>query len=307
MADHNEFIKERLAEGKIHMRDVDTLECSICHDEVEEDDHYEAHGEIYCRDCYYDNYDQCEHCGDTIDIEDGDYVSTDNGRLCTDCGKDCDECDNGYPIRGRRPVSFYDVVTEGGEDQTICQNCFDRNYFECEGCDEGHHNDEYRSLNGQALCNKCFDKEWKADTEDTLNKWVEASGDGETIVRSVREQAEKEFKENKLRLVQHMFQKMKDEGYLYSWDDLDLDTALTFIPEEWKKIEYSGNKENLWYLYNLAATNPLEFAMDSLTEDMYDSGPSEEWGSDEVMDWLTDKGVIEDDHYNKDFDWFEKH
>lgn len=76
----------------------DCYTCDNCGNEISEDEGYATpNGEVYCSSCFYDNYDDCAHCGEAAYREDMTYVE-----------------------------SMGDV----------CERCLDRHYFLCDSCHE---------------------------------------------------------------------------------------------------------------------------------------------------------------------------
>ena len=287
----DELVKEGLDNETIHLRAESDVVCHDCEEPIEgEDEQYEGNGNIYCANCYYANYSSCGHCGDQIDMEGDAYVSTGDDYLCGDCGRYCGECDSGYLVVGRHPMSFYDVKDRFGEEREICQNCYNENYFTCEKCDKGFSHDEMHEFNGESVCPTCFTEDWDEDVTFTLDSWIEAGGLQDIITKEVNEQAEQVFQADKQALVGAYFQKMQEQGYLYSWDDLDLQTALTFV---WD----GGITGTLKKLYE-DTLNPINCAVTTLIRDMKESAnPTEAWGLDEVMEWLEENGIVDGEKY----------
>jgi len=289
LSQFNEIAKTGLEKETIRLKGGGNgLECCSCGDPLDpegedEDRAYEVDGDWYCQGCYDEHFTSCEHCGDAINLDDGDYVSGDNGIWCNDCGTYCPACQDGYCTAGRHPVEFHEVVDSRGDDISICDSCFEADYFSCSECDENHPRDEAYDFNGDSVCGDCFKKEWKEDIKDTLAKWAEHEGNDEKIKKDVIDQAELVFKNNKEALSSESFKKMQDEGYLYSWDDLDLITALHFIPED-KRI-------GQWGELSSAMADPLDYALNAMEEEAWDKdNPSEQWDTDKVMEWLYNDG-----------------
>jgi len=68
----------------------------------------------WCPDCLSENTTICADCGERIYTEDARYVG----------------------------------------DDPICESCYDDNYFECEGCERCHHNDDYGE---DGYCRNCME------------------------------------------------------------------------------------------------------------------------------------------------------
>lgn len=108
--------------------------CSCCGCEIEDGEEFrEVDGEIYCEECFDDEFVTCEDCGELI----------------------------------RRDDSYW--VDGGG--YYICEGCYENNYFTCEDCGEIHHNDE-RSItaNGNYICDNCRDNNYYYCNE--CDEWV---------------------------------------------------------------------------------------------------------------------------------------
>lgn len=71
----------------------------VCHDcgsELDESSFYIAFGDIYCSDCYSENFNTCYHCDELLHREETHW--SDNGDpYCSECYENECECDNGCP------------------------------------------------------------------------------------------------------------------------------------------------------------------------------------------------------------------
>ncbi|GAB4528032.1 MAG: hypothetical protein OHK0046_46480 [Anaerolineae bacterium] len=90
--------------------------CSNCGTELQDEEVYMAHDEVYCMDCFYDRYDHCAVCGTVQSLDDMSY-SDDYGHIC-------------------------DV-------------CTDRYFTWCEHCREYVHNRHILTRNEKTLCRQC--------------------------------------------------------------------------------------------------------------------------------------------------------
>ena len=291
LGNHDAEIKEGLASGAIHLSETDSQVCSQCHGHIETDDEYEHNGEVYCEECYHEHFSNCAYCGDEINLDEGDYNSTDDGDFCYDCSKYCPDCEHAYVTKGRRGVSFYEVQESRGGSRNICESCFGEGYFTCEECDDNFSDDEQYDFDGDSVfCKECFDKKWREDVEDTLKSWVEEEGLEEVIAKEVAEQANKVFSTHKQKLAGEFFAEIQKAGYLYSWDDMDLQTILEFLPASELPSELRSLSD--------AMARPVDYAINTLTEEMeLNELPSAAWGTEEVMDWLESNDVVKNERY----------
>ncbi len=106
--------------------------CSCCGAEIgENEEFFEYEGEIYCEDCFNDNFVICEDCGETIPRDEANYTA--NGDyICESCYEDnyftCEDCGEIYH-------NDYGTYIEGC-DYMVCDNCRDSDYYYCEDCEE---------------------------------------------------------------------------------------------------------------------------------------------------------------------------
>ena len=289
LAQFNDAIKKGVDSGDIHMKEENDETCISCGDVIEEGEAHEGDGDLYCENCYYDHYTSCEACGDTINTDDGDYVSSDNGTYCNDCGQYCQSCDNGFRTTGRNAVQFHEVTNARGHESSICDNCFHEDYFNCEECDENHSNDEGYEIDDERVCEDCFKTKWKEDVMESLVAWAETDGNDEKIRKAVLAQAESEFAKHKEYLVGAEFKAMQDHGYLFAWDDLDLATTVTHLSEAQKQ-------QDKWKNLVAAVQDPIHFACEVLADEaQINANPTEGWSSDEVLEWTHDNGASDSD------------
>jgi len=296
LGDMNELVKAGWDDGSIHLRDEDTPVCHECGEPIEEGNAHEANGDDYCENCFYDLFSYCDGCGDFIDVQNGNYISTEDGYLCNDCGRTCPDCDQGYYTRGRHPMSFYEVTD--GNDREICEKCYLDNYFSCEKCDNAYPNDDRYEFNEESVCQECFNEDWDEEVKSVLKGWIETSGLEDKITKEVKEQAEKIFQKQKKELVGSYFKKMQEAGYLYSWEDLDLETALSFV--------WDGGITGVLQELYAATKDPISYAIDTLTKDMKDTEtPTYAWETDEVVNWLQENDILSGDDVYQGCDYFQ--
>lgn len=104
--------------------------CSCCGREIEDDDDFqEYNGEIYCEDCFDENFVTCEDCEDVIPRDDA-YCTANGDYICESCYEDnyftCEDCGEIYH-------NDYGTYIEGC-DYMVCDNCRDNDYYYCEEC-----------------------------------------------------------------------------------------------------------------------------------------------------------------------------
>ena len=94
--------------------------CAECGCVIEDDDDfYEVDGEIYCEDCYDENFEVCEDCGCVFRRDDMFWIE--------------------------------------GYDHYVCEDCYSDNYFECANCGSLEYNrNSYSSVDGD-ICEYCAD------------------------------------------------------------------------------------------------------------------------------------------------------
>ena len=107
-------------------------------------------GDIYCKDCYDQEFIECEDCGEVIYREDAkEYSCTiycedcyDNKfTTCSDCGSTI-ECEDS---------------TSNDNGDIYCQSCYDDNYIHCTACGEEVHSDDRCSSDcGDDYCDECY-------------------------------------------------------------------------------------------------------------------------------------------------------
>lgn len=111
----------------------------------------DAHAEGYaCTSC--GNYECCENCGDAIPHDTGYYTSY-GYMVCDDCGNTdyafADDDDEMYRIA--------DLVYIESEDSYVTEYYAERNYFECNSCDEQKHIRELHELDDEScVCRSCL-------------------------------------------------------------------------------------------------------------------------------------------------------
>ncbi len=287
LSQFNELLKEGFEAGRIVERDDQLSVCSDCGDEVDVDDAFTVGDDIYCQNCYFDHFDQCVVCGHEIDLENDTYHNVGDGRACDDCAEWCPDCEEAYITSGRRAVTFYTITdARGDSDKSVCENCFDNNgnYYTCFSCNDNFER-PYKDLDGDEYCPECYAEKWDESTFETLEKWLDDAGLTDTVRREVTGLAEKRFKGRKEALVGSKFKEMQDNGYLYSWDDLNLETAIQFVPEG-ANVELDSLRQMV--------EKPISVLLEKLAAEMRESDdPDQEWDEDDVKEWLESNDVID--------------
>ena len=116
--------------------------CSCCGEEIKEnEDFHEYNGEIYCEDCFDENFVLCEDCGETIPRDKAYWVDGNEYYVCESCYEDnyftCEDC-------GEIHHNGYGMWVDHGE-RKVCDNCRENNYYYCEDCDEWVNYDNWNS------------------------------------------------------------------------------------------------------------------------------------------------------------------
>ena len=112
--------------------------CEDCGCVIEDnDDFYEVNGNIYCEDCYNDNFEPCGDCGAVHHRDEMYWVEGYDYYVCEDCYDDYDECANCGSLERRNNMYR-------SEDGNICEYCADYNYTTCDDCGARVHNDYIR-------------------------------------------------------------------------------------------------------------------------------------------------------------------
>lgn len=126
--------------------------CAECGCVIEgDDDFYEVDGEIYCEDCYENNFEVCEDCGCVFRKDDMHWVEGYNHYVCDDCYDDYITCANCGDLVRR-------IDTYSSADGYICGYCREYNYTICDDCGEVVHttNIHYDEDDDMYYCDECF-------------------------------------------------------------------------------------------------------------------------------------------------------
>lgn len=124
----------------------DTIACSDCEDEINEDEIYHSpDGEPFCHDCFYDRYSYCHDCDEATHHDDTYYIEHEGYDVCENCldrnYTRCDECDEFY----RNGQTTYI------DDRDLCSDCLEEYCEHCTKCEDLHHN----SALTNGLCENC--------------------------------------------------------------------------------------------------------------------------------------------------------
>lgn len=116
--------------------------CSCCGREIgENEDFQEYDGEIYCEECFDENFVTCEDCGEIISRDEAMWVESEDKYICENCYEDnyftCDDCNEIYH-------RDYGTWVDNGN-RLVCDDCRDNNYYYCEECEEWVHYENWNS------------------------------------------------------------------------------------------------------------------------------------------------------------------
>jgi hypothetical protein len=136
-------------EGELHCNDCDhKMICSDCGREIDEEDAININGDYYCHECVR----YCDHCGEYVREEDGQYIDNLNIDVCDYCleryYRRCDDCGD-----WQRAYDMTDVSNDSAY-TWICETCID-NYTQCATCDEWLKNDDIQCINDEYYCSDC--------------------------------------------------------------------------------------------------------------------------------------------------------
>lgn len=123
--------------------------CVCCQTPVDEYFH-EYEGDIYCEDCFFDNFAICDICGDVEPIDNIHWIDSEDRHVCEGCfDANYDYCDNCGEAFHRWNMRWL-------EDDHLCNDCFDREAFWCDRCEEYVHEDNWDFDND--CCIECSSK-----------------------------------------------------------------------------------------------------------------------------------------------------
>lgn len=124
--------------------------CGIVLDSI--DDYYVVDDNVYCEDCFVDNFETCEDCGAIIPKDEANWIEGYEHYVCDDCYEEYIECANCGALERRS--NMYNSV-----DGAICEYCCDYNYTTCDDCGARVHNDDirYDDDTDYYYCESCYE------------------------------------------------------------------------------------------------------------------------------------------------------
>lgn len=136
--------------------------CEECGREfTDESELREVDGELYCNDCFDENFFICDHCGSVCSREEENAVFDMNDNISEVVCDNC--CENGYyhccEDCGRLIDESDSLCIDGN---WICDNCRDTgDYGTCENCGDWHHIDNlyYDDRDCCYYCEYCYNEE----------------------------------------------------------------------------------------------------------------------------------------------------
>lgn len=117
--------------------------CESCGEIIRKDESHGVDCDCYCEDCFYESFSYCERCGEAVANDDSiwfnetiycDSCISEVATRCEDCGEWCSE-----------------TITTA-DDREICWNCYENDYFTCEGCGNVYSTDRYGE---DGYCDDC--------------------------------------------------------------------------------------------------------------------------------------------------------
>jgi len=124
---------------------------------------FKYHGEVYCSDCFIDEFSKCFHCGGIFPKSQMTFEK--GGKYCGTCYNDlfgeCPECANIF----KRD----DMVNVDGN--LYCSRCYNDLFSQCDRCHRDFREDDSIYVNGETLCPDC------AHSCPSCGKKVEAPGE----------------------------------------------------------------------------------------------------------------------------------
>lgn len=136
---------------------AEVLCCYHCEEEIIEDNYHTINNNIVCENCYENNYITCYECGNNYYDEEMEWHN--DNAYCPDCYSDLPRCFNCNQILNSN--NCYGI--SNGE--SVCENCYENNYFTCYSCEEIFHHENSYSYEGEAYCEGCYE-DLDRDDED---------------------------------------------------------------------------------------------------------------------------------------------
>lgn len=114
--------------------------CCCCNEAIPDGGVNEVDGEMYCNDCFYDNFSVCDVCGDVVSNDEAHYIDSESIVICGHCARtEFEECALCHElVRASKAVRFID---KNGDEAYICEGCAesDDRVYRCENCGELYH------------------------------------------------------------------------------------------------------------------------------------------------------------------------
>ena len=125
--------------------------CGIVLDNI--DDYYVVDDDVYCEDCFVDNFETCEDCGAIIPKDEAHWIEGYEHYVCDDCYEEYSVCANCGTLEKRS--NMY-----SSEDGDICEHCANYNYSSCANCGTRVHNDyiRYDEESDDYYCEDCYER-----------------------------------------------------------------------------------------------------------------------------------------------------
>lgn len=106
-----------------NMKDLDKV-CADCGEEIENEDdliYIDEYDKYVCRDCYEENYEECEDCGRIVHVDDIHSVEGGDRHVCDSCMDNyyyCEDCGECY---------YYESMHEDENGNWYCDTCWENN------------------------------------------------------------------------------------------------------------------------------------------------------------------------------------
>jgi hypothetical protein len=106
--------------------------CSCCGCECSDD--YMFDDEVYCQDCFYEHFAECDCCSEVVPRE--NLTDVDGESMCDICREEnaflCPDCDE---LHNNDSMTIVFLTPDRSEQAGVCENCLD-DYRYCEHCGE---------------------------------------------------------------------------------------------------------------------------------------------------------------------------
>ena len=125
--------------------------CSNCDHEVDEDDRYtNVSGDVYCSECYHENYITCNICEDEWQRDNTRWINAENRYVCNSCYNanysTCSQCDEDV---------HNDNTISDNRDRSYCRSCAEDYLQYCEECEQYSSEDFRETIDGDYICPDC--------------------------------------------------------------------------------------------------------------------------------------------------------